>query len=520
MQITIVDIKDSKNYENKNWQNVEGMIFFSDEWNSRKDQCQNFIKAHNKVYSKKIHGRKCEVKEIQSEEAKKFFSQHHIQGRNNLGVVFFGLFYENELIGAMSLGRHSRQISENRIVLDRFCVADGIHIQGGATKLFSRCVEWAKSRKYDEIISFSDNRLTDGHLYEIMGFYLEKNYRSDYCYVDTKNPSCRLSKQSQKKSSSGCPTGMTEFEWANVRGLKKLWDKGKKRWVYQLDPNAITWTQKASARCAEQNRKGDFKQSHIRGYFKSEKCKTEIYYGSSYELRCMYLLENNSNVASYRRADTFIDSNKMSRNPDLHVIYNDKSIEIIEVKPERKFQKEDYAKKQITETKKYADNLGIKFSVWTEKDSLLKNDHAIINWARKFIAETTGNFDWIKKKKENDKIKAKKHYDNVISKNTIEVYCEYCKTTHNPLRLTYEKNIAKNGTYICEKHGGFIVGSKPKKKKENPYSVDGKKQCNECKEIKLFNEFGIDKTKSDGYATRCKICRTNSARKKYNGIDS
>ena len=33
--------------------------------------------------------------------------------------------------------------------------------------------------------------------------------------------------------------------------------------------------------------------------------------------------------------------------------------------------------------------------------------------------------------------------------------------------------------------------------------------------IKLFEEFGNDKTKQDGYSTRCKICRAESARNKY-----
>jgi hypothetical protein len=515
MQITIVDIANPKNYDNKDW--PEGLIFFSDEWNFRKSQCQNFINSHNKVHDRKIHGRKCVVKEILPEIGKQFIATHHIQGSNHLGVVFFGLFYSDELIGVMSLGRHSRQISNNRIVLDRFCIANGVHVQGGATKLFSRCIEWAKSRKYDEIISFSDNRITDGQVYKIMGFFLEKNHKSDYCYVDSNNPHHRLSKQSQKKSSSKCPEGMTEFDWANVRGLKKLWDKGKKRWVYHLNQNAKTWIQKLSANCAEQNRLGVFKHSHIRGYFTSEKCQSEIYYSSSYELRCLYLLENDLNVASFRRAETFIDSNNKSRNPDIYVVYTDGTVEILEVKPDKRFQKEADVKKQIDETAKFAASKGIKFSVWSERNSGLKNDHAIIQWAKKFIAETTGNIYWLEKQKQNNKKKAKKHYDNVVAKNTVTVWCDFCKQNHQPLRLTYDKNIDRNGRYICEREGGHISGSKPKLHliKENPYANENKKQCSACKEIKSFDEFGTDKSRRDGYATRCKVCRAKGSNQRY-----
>ncbi len=244
----IIDIADTQNYEKKDW--PDDVLFFSDEWQLRSHQCKNFINAHKKIHTRKIHGRKCIIKEIKPQEGKEFLKQHHIQGSNNLGIIFFGLFYQQELIGVMSLGRHNRQIINNTIVLDRFCIAYGIHVQGGASKLFARCVDWAKSNQYDQIISFSDNRLTNGHIYEVLGFQLEKNHRPDYCYVDIKNPNKRISKQSQKKSSSRCPAGMTEFQWADMRGLKKLWDKGKKRWVFLLDPTKKTWKQNLSQKCA------------------------------------------------------------------------------------------------------------------------------------------------------------------------------------------------------------------------------------------------------------------------------
>ena len=46
----------------------------------------------------------------------------------------------------------------------------------------------------------------------------------------------RLSKQSQSKRNSGCPKGMTELEWANSRGLSRIWDCGKTRWEFSVYP--------------------------------------------------------------------------------------------------------------------------------------------------------------------------------------------------------------------------------------------------------------------------------------------
>jgi hypothetical protein len=310
---------------------------------------------------------------------------------------------------------------------------------------------------------------------------------------------------------------MTEREWSDLRGLRLLWDRGKKRWVYPLDPTALSWKEELSAKCAAQNQAGDFKHSHIRGYFKSEKCQAEIYYGSSYELRCMFLLENNPQVKFYRRGDVFIDSTNGSRNPDLHVEYVDGIVEILEVKPERRFAKESAVQQQIQETQIYADQKGYRFSVWSEKDSGLRNDRAIINWAKMFIAETTGNTEWIERQKENDRKKAIRHYYKVIAQDKVTVWCDYCGENHEALRLTHDKNLARNGRYICEREGGHIAGSKPKPHlvKENPFAAQGMKQCNQCDRVLTFDCFGKDNGKRDGFASICKECRSQNSLKRY-----
>ncbi|MEI6470939.1 MAG: hypothetical protein WCO72_15895, partial [Betaproteobacteria bacterium] len=175
------------------------------------------------------------------EDSIHFFDSYHIQGSNKLGVIFFGLFSEDHLCRIMSLGRHSRQTdtSKKEITLDRLCFKDGSNIVGGASKLFSRCLGWAKSNGYKKIISFSDNRWSLGRVYEKMGFSLEKEYGADYSYVEIKNPRKRLSKQSQKKSMTNCPDELTEHTWAVQRGLARIYDCGKKRWVFDIDTSSL-----------------------------------------------------------------------------------------------------------------------------------------------------------------------------------------------------------------------------------------------------------------------------------------
>jgi len=82
--------------------------------------------------------------------------------------------------------------------------------------------------------------------------------------------------------------------------------------------------------------------------------------------------------------------------------------------------------------------------------------------------------------------RVKKHYAEKIATDKVQVYCEYCQVTHEALRLTYDKNIARNGRYICEREGGHIAGSRPKPhlRKANPYEAEGKKECLGCKQVR------------------------------------
>lgn len=121
------------------------------------------------------------------------------------------------------------------------------------------------------------------------------------------------------------------------------------------------------------------------------------------------------------------------------------------------------------------------------------------------------------KHKEQSAARMKNYYQRHIADDKVEVPCVFCNEVHMALRLTYDKNIARNGRYICEREGGHIAGSKPKLslRKDNPYSSDGKKECNKCKEVKLFEQFSPDKSKRDGYCTMCKPCRSEKMKASY-----
>jgi len=229
----------TRSYHHDKWRRcrekgVRLLTIFDDEWRNRREICESLILSKLGMFKRRLQGRKCEVKEISKNEMRSFCDLHHLQGANKLSRVCFGLFHREEMVGAIDLGNHHRKKDSRTLVLTRLCFMPGVNVVGGAGKLFKACVGWCISNGIEKIVSWSDNRYSDGGVYEKMGFKAAGDLSPDYYYVDTKNPKRRISKQSQSKRSSQCPKEMTELEWANARGLSRIWDCGKIRWEFDI----------------------------------------------------------------------------------------------------------------------------------------------------------------------------------------------------------------------------------------------------------------------------------------------
>jgi len=209
------------------------ITIFEDEWKFRNKQVKGFLQSVLNKNTETIYARKCKVQQVNRKIFNEFCNQNHIQYGNNLGSVFFVLEYKKEIVAAMSLGRHHRGYLDI-ITLDRFCVKSGINVVGGAARLFERCKEWANNNNKEEIRTWSDNRWSQGNVYKKLGFELLIEEKADYSYVSTKKPKLRYSKQSQQKKKTNCPPELTEVQWANARGFSRIWDCGKKTWIYKI----------------------------------------------------------------------------------------------------------------------------------------------------------------------------------------------------------------------------------------------------------------------------------------------
>lgn len=315
-----------------------------------------------------------------------------------------------------------------------------------------------------------------------------------------KCPRCCFTDEGRKKMGQASSYKRSQETCAKMAEAKKAFyetEKGKEL------------KKKLSVMTAENHSQNKYEKSKRRGVFESKKTGRQLSYDSSYELRLCWMLDSDDDVVDFETQMGFkIDGH--GRCLDCLVTYKGGRKKAIEVKPKQRL---DEFAHQIDDSRRHATQNGWEFQVMTEED-LGMTYSEIRRWADEYRTNATG-IDYHAYREDVDRRKASKYYHTHIATDKVEVYCEYCKETHEALRLTYDKNIARNGRYICEREGGHIAGSRPKKKKVNPHAASGSKECLGCKQILSFDSFGTDKGRADGYASKCKECRRVAAKEKY-----
>lgn len=225
------EIFKERNYHYKKWKTcadkgIQLLTFWDVEYAQRKPQIISFIKSKMGIFEKRIYAKDTVFAEL-ADGQYSFFEENHIQGKSKIHRNF-GLFHDNELVACVSYAKHHRDSS--KYTLNRLAFKSGVQVVGGAGKILKRSLSLID----DEVITWSDNRYSTGNIYTQNGFIFDADIPVDYCYFD-KNRKIIVSKQSQQKNKVGCPDNMTEKEFCESRGLFRLWDCGKKRFVHSKE---------------------------------------------------------------------------------------------------------------------------------------------------------------------------------------------------------------------------------------------------------------------------------------------
>lgn len=210
---------------------VQLITIWEDDWDEHKTIVKSMIAYKLKRSTgRKVYARKTSIQHIDISTARDFMNAYHIQGYTQ-GSYYLGLYDNIGQLVAVSIWRKNK----TSLYLDRY--ATSIQVVGGMGKFLSYVIKQSHHWEFDEIITFSDHEVSDGGLYETLGFEKDKVLKPDYKYVVDKK---RVHKFNyRRKRFKNDPNliydeNMSEAEMARLNGIDRVWDCGKTRWVIRI----------------------------------------------------------------------------------------------------------------------------------------------------------------------------------------------------------------------------------------------------------------------------------------------
>lgn len=217
--------------ESKGYQLI---TIFEDEWLYKKDIVKSRLKQILNINdSIRIHARNCIIKKITNKEKNNFLNNFHLQGSHDNSILYYGAYYNNELISIMTFGkpRGKEKFKNGDWELKRFCSDFNYHIPGIASKLLKY---FQKNNHWVKIISYADRRWSNGNLYYKLGFKLENTGVVSPWYVDV-NKVKRYHRSTIWKSKEEKNSGLTQDQISILKGYKIIWDCGNLKFVLKSD---------------------------------------------------------------------------------------------------------------------------------------------------------------------------------------------------------------------------------------------------------------------------------------------
>lgn len=205
---------------------------YEDDWFYRKDIVKSLVANILGVGNEHCFARKLDVVVKPYKEVKEFFKQNHLQGSGNGDA--WCLMEDGKIVAAMQFSQSNSErgnTDQTRWELVRYATSK--RVVGGASRLFSAFIKDNPSVK--TIISYSDNDMFDGGMYEKIGFVKDSDVRPDYKYVVGNK---RIHKASFKKSeiSRKFPEvydeNLTEHEMCQKLGYYRIYNSGLTKWVW------------------------------------------------------------------------------------------------------------------------------------------------------------------------------------------------------------------------------------------------------------------------------------------------
>ncbi len=197
------------------------ITIWENEWLYKQDIVKSIILNSIGIHQRKIHGRKCIIKDVSPKEARIMYDNNHIQGFK--GGLHHGLYYKDELVSLMSIDKRNE--------LQRFVNLKYTLVHGAFSKLL-------KSYNLNYVYTFADTRYFTGNVYTKNGFEYVYTTKPNYYYIKKDTTFHRMlfqKKNIQKKYHQGLlksfDINITEYKNMLNNGYDRIWDNGNRKYI-------------------------------------------------------------------------------------------------------------------------------------------------------------------------------------------------------------------------------------------------------------------------------------------------
>lgn len=232
------DLYKDKNYHLRKTEKVNrkgySLIHISEyDWEFKKDIVKNLIAIRTGKIDDVIGARKCDVVELNHQDATEFLDSNHLQGGSSQGFMRYGLVHGDELVSVMTFSK-PRFSEDYDIELCRFANKIGKSIPGSFSKLLKHFV---KNNQFCSMVSYCDIAFFDGSVYKNNGFDFVKRSGPNYKYfkpaeriLESRN---KYQKHKLDKVLENFDPELSEYENMIANGFLRIWDCGNDVYKYE-----------------------------------------------------------------------------------------------------------------------------------------------------------------------------------------------------------------------------------------------------------------------------------------------
>jgi len=211
---------------------------YADEWALKKGIVCSLLLSAIGCQHMRVFARTLSVIKVGGGESSRFYSEYHIQGPLNTSGITYALYDGTVPVAMMSFSRVTSQRGQaamsDKYELRRY--ATSRTVVGGASRIMAYFLRDHPDCK--TILSYSENRLFSGSMYNKLGFKVLHISKPSYWYVTANFREGRMPKGHFKRSNLERMTGfkfdpaMSERANCEANGYYQVHDCGKTCWVF------------------------------------------------------------------------------------------------------------------------------------------------------------------------------------------------------------------------------------------------------------------------------------------------